>query len=99
MGLTIEQIRVEGERLMEALALEGYRAHAGLKSEADFQSIYRVHQAILSRESLELAMAEFRQAPAGSEEARRARLLLDWQVEVQAGRAVADIDEREISWE
>jgi hypothetical protein len=97
--LDLEIVRRDGERLMEDLAREGYLAHAGLKTEADFQSIYARYSHLLSSDSLEFATELYRSHAPDTETARSARILLDWQIDSRVGHIVAAIDEREIAWE
>ena len=99
MALTLENLRRDGERLMEALSREFYLAHAGHKPTAELQPIYDRFAAILGPEALELAREAYEGSADGSEERRSARLLLDWQVESRASRELAAHDEREIAWE
>src|SRR5205823_4801671 len=54
---------------------------------------------VLSSEGLELTLDGFRSAPDGSEEKRSAQLLLEWEIESQAAKPLAALDEREIAWE
>ena len=55
---------------------------------------------MLSEESLALVRELFRGRGAGQRGApASARILLDWQVESQASRDLAALDEREIAWE
>ena len=49
--------------------------------------------------AIDLVRAEFRDAAPGSEAYRGARLMLEWEVESQTGRALAELEEREIAWE
>ena len=84
---------------MEAVSREYHLAHAGLKAEAELQPIYERYRAVLGRDALELVLDAFRGSAEGSEERRSARTLLEWQVESQAGRVTATLDEREIAWE
>src|SRR5215207_1255998 len=97
--LTLERLRRGGEGLMQELSREYYQAHAGLKAGAELQPIYEKYRSVLGRDALDLTLDLFRSAPAGSEEARQARQLLEWQVESQAARLLAPHDEREIAWE
>jgi hypothetical protein len=99
MALTLDRIRREGQRFMEEVSREYYLAHAGLKPTADLQTIYERHAPILGEEALALAREEFQGAPAGSDEHRSARLILEWLTDSVAGRALAALDEREIEWE
>ncbi|MDQ3808781.1 MAG: M3 family metallopeptidase [Chloroflexota bacterium] len=97
--LTLDRLRRGGQALMEELSREYYLAHAGLKPTAELRPIYARHAAILGDEALGFARETFQRAVPGSEEHRSARLLLEWQVESQAQRALAELDEREIAWE
>ena len=98
-GLSIERLRSEGEAFMEELSREYFLAHAGLKDSAELQPIYEKHRGILSRDALELTRETFVASAEGSDERRSARMLLDWQVEAQSSRELAQHDEREIAWE
>ena len=97
--LSIERLRREGERFMEELSREYYEAHSGLKSTAELQPIYHAHREILGPDALAVALEAFTASAEGSEDRRSARLLLDWQVESQSSRQLAELDEREIAWE
>jgi hypothetical protein len=97
--LTIERLRREGEAFMEELSREYFLAHAGLKDSAQLQPIYQKHGAVLGPAALELTREAFLASAEGSEERRSTRLLLDWQVEAQSSRELAQLDEREIAWE
>lgn len=84
---------------MEAISREGYLAYSGHKQSAELQPIYEKHERIFSRDALELTMEAFTASPPGSEERRSARNLLEWQIESQASKPLAPLDEREIEWE
>ncbi len=77
-GLSLDRLRLEGQRFMEEVSREYYLAHAGLKPTADLQGIYERHAAILGEEALGLVREEFRSAAPGSDEHRSARLMLEW---------------------
>ena len=84
---------------MEAISREGYLALAGHKKTAEFQPIYKRFEAILGAEALELTLEAFRSSPEGSEDKRSSRWLLEWEIESQASKPLAALDEREIAWE
>jgi hypothetical protein len=84
---------------MEAISREGYLAMAGHKKTAEFQSIYEQYQGILGTDALELTLEMFRSAPERSDDKRSAQWLLEWEIESQASRPLAALDEREIAWE
>lgn len=84
---------------MEAISREGYLALAGHKRTAEFQPIYQQYERILGPEALELTLEIFRSAPEGSDDKRSAQWLLEWEIESQASKPLAALDEREIAWE
>ncbi len=98
-GLTLQRLRTEGQAFMEAISREGYLAYSGHKPTAELQPIYKQYEKILDRDALALTLEEFTNAPEGSEERRSARYLLEWEIESQASRPLAPLDEREIEWE
>ena len=84
---------------MEAISREGYLALAGHKKTAEYQPIYKQYEGILGEEALELTLEMFRSSPAGSDDKRSAQSLLEWEIESQASKPLAALDEREIEWE
>ena len=84
---------------MEAISREGYLALAGHKKTAEFQRIYADYEGILGPEALELALEMFRSAPDNGDDKRSAQWLLEWEIESQASKPLAPLDEREIEWE
>lgn len=97
--LTLERLRTEGQAFTEEISREGYLAHSGHKSRAELKPIYDRHAAILGTDALDLTLDAFKNAAKGTEERRSAALLLEWQLESQASRSLAELDEREIAWE
>lgn len=97
--LTLERLREDGRAFSEEISREYYLAGSGQKQTADLQPIYARYAAIMSADSLGVALDAFRAASPGSEEHRRARILLEWQAEAQSARELAPLDEREIEWE
>ncbi len=98
-ALTLEQLRRDGQSFTEEISREGYLAHSGLKSSVEFKPIYDRYAHVLGDEALELTVNAFKSAEKGSEEYRSAAFLLEWQLESQASRSLADLDEKEIAWE
>lgn len=84
---------------MEAISRESYLAYAGLKKTAELQPIYEQYARALGTEAFELTLELFRSTAEGTEERRSAQLLLEWEIESQAARPLASLDEREIEWE
>ncbi|HEY4734316.1 MAG TPA: hypothetical protein VIH53_07185 [Gemmatimonadaceae bacterium] len=97
--LDLRRLRGEGQAFMEAISRESYLAYAGLKKTADLQPIYEKYARVLGKEAFELTLEAFQTAAEGSEEKRSARLLLEWEIESQAAKPLAALDEREIEWE
>ena len=97
--LSLQRLRAEGEAFMEAISREGYLALAGHKKTAGFQRIYAEYEGILGPEALELALEMFRSASDNSDDKRSAQWLLEWEIESQASKPLAPLDEREIEWE
>ena len=97
--LTLQRLRAEGQAFMEAISRESYLAFAGLKRTAELRPIYKQYERILGEEALELTLEMFRAEPENSEEKRSAQNLLEWEIESQASKPLAELDEREIEWE
>ena len=95
----LDRLRDRGQAFTEEISREGYLAYSGLKATADLQSIYNKYRDVLNEDSLALALDAFRSSEPGSEAHRSARALLEWQVESQASRQLAAVDEKEIGWE
>ena len=98
-ALTLQRLRAEGQAFMEAISREGYLAMAGHKRTAELQPIYKQYERILGPDALELTLDLFRSTPDESEDRRSAQCLLEWEIESQASRPLAALDEREIEWE
>jgi hypothetical protein len=97
--LTLDRLRRDGQRFTEEISRESYLAHSGHKPAAEFQPIYERYAHVLGKDALDLTLERFKDTPTGSEDHRSARLLLEWQLESQASRSLAALDEREIAWE
>ncbi len=95
----LDALRERGEAFLVELSREYYEAHAGLKGEAQLQPIFAKHARAFDDEALAMARERFRDARAGSDGHRSARMLLDWLVESRCGRELAALEEREIAWE
>lgn len=97
--LSLDRLRRDGQQFMEEFTREHYLAAAGHKATAELQPIFLRHAAVMSPESLALALDAFRAATPCTEEHRQARILCEWQAEAQSGRELVPLDEREIAWE
>ena len=97
--LSLERLRTEGEEFNTEISREYYLALSGNKASAELQPIYAQHAEIMSKDALDLTIDAFKAAPEVSEERRAARHLVDWEVDAQASRELAALDEKQISWE
>ncbi|HKO16550.1 MAG TPA: hypothetical protein VJU87_09935 [Gemmatimonadaceae bacterium] len=97
--LSLDGLRRGGDAFMEDLSRELYLAQSGQKPAAELTPIYSRYAAILGPDALALTLEALRGAARASEEERAARLLADWLADAQSARALAALDEREITWE
>jgi hypothetical protein len=97
--LSIDRLRRDGQAMMEEMSRETYLAHAGLKPTLELQPIYAKHAGVIGPDAFHRAAESFRQSEPESEERRSARVILEWQLEAQAARELAAVEEREVAWE
>jgi hypothetical protein len=97
--LTLDRLRRDGQAFTEEISRESYLAHSGHKPVAEFKPIYDKYSHILGDDALSLTLETFKDTVQGTEERRSAAMLLEWQLESQASRSLAELDEREIAWE
>jgi hypothetical protein len=97
--LDLQRLRAEGQAFMETISRESYLAYAGLKKTAELQPIYEKYGDILGDEALDLTLDAFRAAAENTDDRRSAQALLEWEIETQAAKPLAALDEREIEWE
>jgi hypothetical protein len=97
--MNLERLRERAQSFSEDVSREGYLAYSGLKAEAALQDIYARYADILGDETLDGCISRFRDADAGSDAARAARMMLEWQLESRIGRQLASLDEREVKLE
>ena len=98
-ALDLQRLRAEGQAFMEAISRESYLAFAGLKKTAELRPIYEKYDHVLGIEALELTLDAFRSAANNTDDKRSAQSLLEWEIESQAAKPLAELDEREIEWE
>jgi hypothetical protein len=97
--LSLERLRSEGQAFMEQISREYFLVGSGLKPTAELQPIYDRYEAIIGEEALHLVREQMHRAPAGSDERRQARMMLEWLADLQGSRQLAPLEEREIAWE
>lgn len=97
--MILERLRERAQAFTEDVSREGYLAYSGLKHEAALQTIYARYTELFSDETLAECLARFHDAAVGSEDARAARMMLEWQIESRIGRQLASLDEREVALE
>ncbi len=98
-GLSIERLRRDGQAMMEELSRESYLGHSGLKQSVELQPIYERYGSVLSEDAFRFVLDAFNSAVDGTPERRSARVLLEWELEGQAARVLAPLEEREVEWE
>lgn len=98
-ALNLDRLRRDGQAFSEEISRESYLAHSGQKPVAELTPIYERYSAILGRDALDFTLGLFRDTAKGTEENRSARYLLEWQLEAQASRSLASLDEAEIALE
>jgi hypothetical protein len=97
--VTLARLRDRAQAFSQDVAREGYLAYSGQKHDAALQEIYARYTDLFSDETLADCIERFHAAAEGSEDARAARMMLEWQVESRVGRNLADLDEREVALE
>lgn len=98
-ALNLDRLRRDGQAFTEDISRESYLAHSGQKPVAELTPIYERYSAILGRDALDFTLGLFRDSEKGTEAHRSARYLLEWQLESQASRSLAALDEAEIALE
>ncbi|HUQ21197.1 MAG TPA: hypothetical protein VM099_16375, partial [Gemmatimonadaceae bacterium] len=97
--LSLARLREDGQAFTEEISRESYLTHSGHKPVADFTPIYDKYSDILGNEALGFTLDLFHSTERGTDEHRSARYLLEWQLESQASRTLASIDEAESALE
>lgn len=95
----VDRLRARGEAFLQEVSAEYHAAHAGLKPSAALQPIYERHAEAYGDEAWQEAQERLAGAAPGSEDARSARMLVDWLLESRVGRELAPLEEREFAWE
>ena len=97
--LSLARLRNDGQAFTEEISRESYLAHSGHKPVAELTPIYEKYAHVLGQDALDLTLDLFRDTAKGTEEHRSARYLLEWELESQASRSLATLDEKEIALE
>jgi hypothetical protein len=97
--LNLALLREDGQAFTEEISRESYLAHSGHKAVPDFRSIYEKYSDVLGNDAFAFTLELFQSARKGTEEHRSARYLLEWQLESQASRSLATLDEKESALE
>ena len=95
----IDRLRARGESFLEEVSSEYHAAHAGLKPGAALQPIYERHRAAYGDEAWQGALDRLAAAAPGTDDARSARMIVDWLLESRVGCELAPLEEREFAWE
>ncbi len=97
--LSLARLREDGQAFTEEISRESYLAHSGHKPVAELTPIYERYAHVLGPEALDLTVQFFQDSKKGTEEHRSARYLLEWELDSQASRSLAALDEAEIALE
>lgn len=95
----LRQLREQGELLIEELSREYYASMSGRKSSAELEPIYARHAAILDRDAIQWGVELLNQTSLEAAERRSVQIILEWLVEMQSGRALAAVEDRELTWQ
>src|SRR3989440_808890 len=87
--MDLDAYRAAAETFVGELNREYYRHFAGLSDDFEIEAVYARHTRLFTREAVEELRAGVHDGPAGGDEARRRRHLLDFGVEGLLGRATA----------
>jgi hypothetical protein len=96
---SLDEVRSRAEPFLEDVAREVHAALAGLKAGAELQPIYQRHAAAYGDDAMAVVRSAYAAASPGTDDARSARMLLEWVVDSRIGRELAPIEERDLKWE
>jgi hypothetical protein len=85
--MDLDAYRRSAEEFISELTAEHYRHYSGLKDSYEIEPIYRRHAGLFKRQAVELVREAVADSPPGSEQRRRATMLLDFAVEGFLGEA------------
>ena len=85
--MDLDAYRAAAETFVGELNREYYRHFAGLSDDFEIEAVYARHARLFTREAVEELRAGVHDGPAGGDDARRRRHLLDFGVEGLLGRA------------
>jgi hypothetical protein len=97
--MILERLRERAQAFTQDVSREGYLAYSGHKHEPALQEIYARYADLFTDETLASCLERFVSSTSGSEDARSARMMLEWQIESRVNRQLADLEEREIALE
>ncbi|MEO7041722.1 MAG: hypothetical protein ABI035_05625 [Gemmatimonadaceae bacterium] len=97
--MILERLRERAQAFTQDVSREGYLAYSGLKHEPALQAIYARYADVFTDETLAGCLERFVGADPPSEDARAARMMLEWQIESRIGRQLAHLDEKEVALE
>jgi hypothetical protein len=90
--MDIDAYRNSAEVFLAELTREYYRHYAGLEDTYELEPIYARHGELFQREAIEHLRERADRAPAGSQDARARRMLLDFAVEGFLGQATKELE-------
>jgi hypothetical protein len=90
--MDLEAYRQSAEAFVSDLTGTYYRHYSGLDERYEIEPIYERHASLFERAAIDAVQDELASAPAGSEERRRLRMLLDFAVEGYLGQATKELE-------
>ena len=91
--MDLDAYRHVGETFVTDLTREHYRHYAGLQDTFELEPIYERHRDLFTRGAIEALRDLDARAPAGGDQHRQARMLLDFAVEGYVGEATKAVEE------
>src|SRR4030081_1459990 len=85
--MTLDAYRETAEAFVADHTREYHRHFAGLQDELGIEAVYARHEGLFTRAAVEELRTAVADGPAGGDEARRRRYLLDFAVDGLPGRA------------
>jgi len=90
--MDLDAYRRSAEEFLSARSAEEYRHYAGLKEDFAIEAVYDRHGELFTHRAVDSLHSLLDAAPAGSDEQRRLRMLLDFAVDGLIGQATKTLD-------
>jgi hypothetical protein len=90
--MELPEYRASAEEFIQSLEREAYEHFAGHKDDYEIEAIYDRHAGLFTSEAVDARSHEFERAAPGSDEHRRARILLDFAVDGHLGALTKQLE-------